>query len=184
VLVTASCAAGEHAQTAAIQAAVDAASGRVGGMALSGAALHAPSGSSYPAGSNVSLAITLVNTKNSADTLVNVTSSAFTGWGVVDNAQAASTTASGSADTGLTIEANSAQRLGLAGTGASATASPRTLVLMNLAGNSAPLFPGSAVDITFRFADAGSTTLRVPVQLTATPPNGVTLPAPTGSPAG
>ena len=44
------------------------------------------------------------------------------------------------------------------------------------------LFPGTAVEITFRFAKAGSTTVRVPVQLTAEP-NSAVLPTPSGSPA-
>ena len=179
VLLTASCAAGQHAQTADVIPAIDGTHGTVGTMVLAGVAVQAPSGSSYPAGSNVSLLITLVNNGNAPDKLVSVTSPAFTGWGVVDNADVASATSAGGSDTGLTIAAGSAQRLSLAAAGASADSSPQTLVLMGLAKSAAPLFPGTAVDLTFRFANAGTTTLHVPVQLTATP-NEASLPAPTG----
>jgi hypothetical protein len=179
VLLTASCAAGQHAPTSDVVPAIDGTHGKVGSMLLDGVALHTPSASSYPAGSNVQLSITLVNNGKAADTLVNVTSTAFTGWGVVDNADVASATSASDADTGLTIDAGSAQRLSLAANGASADASPRTLVLMGLTKGASPLFPGTTVDLTFRFATAGTTTLQVPVQLTASP-NEATLPAPTG----
>lgn len=182
VLLTSSCAAGQHAQTAAVRPAIDGTHGQAGNMLLEGVALHAPSGSSYAAGSNVQLAVTVVNSGNAPDTLVNVSSPDFTSWGIVDNAQAAAVSSSGSADTGLTIDAGGAQRLGLADLGASPAMSPRTLVLMDLTKSSAPLFPGTTIDVTFRFANAGSTTLHVPVQITATP-NLSTLPAPSGTPA-
>lgn len=178
VLVTASCAAGQHAQTAQVVPAIDGTHGQLGNMYLEGVALHAPTGPSYAAGSNVQLAITLVNAGSNADTLLDVTSADFTGWSIVDNAQAASVSQT-SGDTGLPIEPHAAQRLGLADLGASAALSPRTLVLEDLSSKVAPLFPGTTVDVTFRFANAGTTTLHVPVQLTATP-NSASLPAPTG----
>jgi copper(I)-binding protein len=177
VLLSASCAAGQHAQTLDVVPAIDGTYGKVGGMTLDGVAIPAPSESSYAAGANVPLALTLVNSSNSADTLVNVTGSDFTGWGVVDNADAASVTASSGADTGLTVAPHSAQRLSLVTQGASSDASPRTLVLMGLSDKAAPLYPGSSVDLTFRFANAGTTTLHVPVQLTSAP-NSASVPPP------
>jgi copper(I)-binding protein len=180
VLLTASCAAGQHAQTAEVVPAIDGTHGTIGKVVLDGVSIRPPTGSSYAAGSTVQLSMTLVNNGAEPDTLVNVTSPAFTGWGIVDNADAASATASSGADTGLTIDAGAAQRLSLAGGGVSSQASPRTLVLTGLASKSAPLFPGNSVDLTFRFANAGTTTLHVPVQLTPTP-NDATLPAQTGA---
>ncbi len=180
VLLTASCAAGQHAQTADVVPAIDGTHGQVGKIVLDGVAIQPPTKSSYAAGSTVQLSMTVVNNGTSADTLVNVTGPAFTGWGIVDNADAASATASSGADTGLTIDPGSAQRLGLAGDGVSAQASPRTLVLTGLASTSAPLFPGNAVNLTFRFANAGTTTLRVPVRLTPSP-NAATLPTESGA---
>lgn len=177
VLLSASCAAGQHAQTAAVVPAIDGTHGKIGNIQLQGVAIHAPSGASYAADSNAQLAVTLVNTGAKSDTLVNVTSSEFAGWGIVDNAQASSSTASNSGDTGLTIDPHSAQRLGLADLGGATDLSPRTLILEQL--KSGPLYPGTTVDVTFRFANAGSTTLHVPVQLSSSPPT-ASLPAPTG----
>jgi copper(I)-binding protein len=181
VLLSSSCAAGQHAQTLDVVPALDGTYGTAGRLRLDGVAIPTPSDSSYAAGANVPLALTLVNSGNSPDTLVNVTSSDFTGWGIVDNADAGSASASKGADTGLTVAPNSAQRLGLVTQGGSSDASPRTLVLMGLAADAAPLRPGSSVDLTFRFANAGTTTLHVPVQL-ASEPTGATLPPPS-SPA-
>lgn len=173
-----SCAAGQHAATADVRPGIDGTQGKAGDILLEGVAIHAPDGASYAAGSNAQLGVTLVNQGSSADTLVSITSPAFTGWGIVDNAAANSADVSG--DTGLTIDAGSAQRLGLADLGASDTASTRTVVLTKLTDK---LYPGNAVQITFRFAKAGSTTVRVPVQLTTTPNNAV-LPSATESAAG
>ena len=179
-LLTASCAAGQHAQTADIVGAIDGTYGQVGTMSLDGVAIHAPSGMSYAADSNAPLGVTIVNEGMAADTLVSVTSPAFSGWGIVDNAAASTTSAVSNADTGLTIEPGTAQRLSLADLGGSASASPRTLLLMKLTSSSAPLFPGTTVDVTFRFASAGTTTLHVPVQITASPDD-ATVPAESGS---
>src|SRR4051812_13262905 len=88
LLFTASCAAGQHAQTAEVRPAIDATRGVAGSMLLEGVAIHAPSGPSYPARGNAQVAVTLVNNGNSADTLVDVSGPAFAGWGIVDNAQA------------------------------------------------------------------------------------------------
>jgi copper(I)-binding protein len=180
VLLSASCAAGQHAQTLDVVPALDGTYGAVGNLRLDGVAIPTPSQSSYAAGANIPLALTLVNSGNSPDTLVNVTGSDFTGWGIVDNADAGSVSGSSGADTGLTVAPNSAQRLSLVTQGASADASPRTLVLMGLAAKAAPLRPGSTVDLTFRFANAGTTTLHVPVQL-ASAPNGASIPAPSSA---
>jgi copper(I)-binding protein len=167
-----------------MQSVQDATRGQIGDIVLGGVAIHAPTGQSYAAGSTAQMSVTVVNNGNSADTLVNVTSPAFSGWAVVDNAAATSSSSSTSGgDTGLTIEPGSAQRLGLAGVGGSAQFSPRTLVLRNLSSSEAPLFPGTTLPVTFRFANAGSTTLSVPVQLTASP-GGATVPVQTGTPAG
>ena len=63
-------------------------------------------GSSYPAGSSAQLAITLVNNGTQADTLVNVTSPAFTGWAHRrQRAMPHRRPSASGADTGITIGA-------------------------------------------------------------------------------
>jgi hypothetical protein len=186
--LTAACAAGQHAATSVEKPTLDGTQGRVGSILLEGVALHAPTDRYYPGGADVPLAVYIVNNGRSSDSLTNVTSTAFTrGWGVVDTttpsgapSSPARTSASGSpgaasAGTPQQIGSGAALGLGLRNLAPGGVASPRTLVLKGLATNSAPLFPGTTVKITFSFAKAGQTTLTVPVALTTTP-NTATLP--------
>ncbi len=72
--------------------------------------------------------------------------------------------------------------LGLTGLNTGSGTSKQTLVLVGLAKQSAPLTPGMAVPVTFTFANAGQTTLTVPVRLSTTPYD-QTLPASPAPPA-
>ncbi len=181
VLLTASCAAGQHAITSEEVSTIDGGNGSVGSIKLVGVAIHAPSGASYAEGSSAQVSVVVVNNAESSDTLDKVSSPAFSGWGIVPTASATSTSVTG-AGTPTSIPPGSSLRLGLKDLGTSAAKSSKTLVLSSLAKNSSPLFPGTSVMITFSFAKAGSTTLAVPVQLGSTP-NEATLPAPSGSAA-
>jgi hypothetical protein len=93
VLLTASCAAGQHAQTALEKPTPqDFAYADVGSLHLRAVAVQAPDrvtggGRSYPSGAAVPLTLAIVNSGNSADTLRNITSPAFSGWGVYQTAQ-------------------------------------------------------------------------------------------------
>jgi hypothetical protein len=99
-LVT-SCAAGQHAQTALEKPTPqDFAYANVGSLHLRAVAVQAPDhvtsgATSYPSGAAVPLTLTIVNSGGSADTLRNITSPAFSGWGVYQTAQIV-TAASGS----------------------------------------------------------------------------------------
>lgn len=182
VLLTASCAAGQHAATADEVPAIDGTHGSVGSMQLEGVAIHAPGASAFPAGASVQLAIVIVNIGNSADTLTNVSSPAFSGWGIVKTIAATSTSVP-SAGTPTSIPAGGSLSLGLQNLGANSASSPQTLVLSSLAKRTSPLYPGNSVKITFNFAKAGATTLTVPVQLSSAP-NGASIPAPSSSSIG
>jgi copper(I)-binding protein len=197
-VLTAACAAGQHAQTAEEKPTIDGTQGSVGAIQLESVALHTPPNSSYPAGASVPMSVYIANTGNTADTLTNVTSTAFTGWGVVASssgqtssaAASPATSAAGSAPgTPQRIGAGGALSLGLQKLTSNGTGSPQTLVLQGLASKSAPLYPGSAVKITFTFAKAGQTTLTVPVQLSVTPNQqtlapGTSPPPPSPTPSG
>jgi hypothetical protein len=169
--LTAACAAGQQAQTANEKPSLDGTEGTVGSLQLEGVALHTPSAKSYVAGNSVPLSIYIANNGQSADTLTNVTSTAFTGWDIVSTPAVQVTPAPGAAaatGTPKAIGAGAAVGLGLSDLTAN-TGSPETLVLTGLAKKSAPLYPGTAVKITFTFAKAGTTTLTVPVQLSKDP---------------
>jgi copper(I)-binding protein len=178
-LLTAACAAGEHAATSEEKPSLDGTQGKVGSIQLEGVALHAPTKSSYSRGDDVGLAVYIANNGRSSDTLTKVTSPAFTGgWAVTSTGSPSATTSASpsSAATPQQIGAGAALGLGLTNLTPDGTGSPHSLVLKGLAASSAPLYPGSTVKITFSFARAGQTTLNVPVQITAQP-NTQTLPA-------
>jgi copper(I)-binding protein len=183
VLMTA-CAAGQQAQTAEEKPTLDGTEGNVGQISLVNVSLHAPSGTSYAAGSDAPMSIYISNGANSPDKLTNVSSPAFPGgWSVVKSSSLTSSSASAtplpqsssSAASGATsgapqtIPAGGAVGLGQSGVGVDGGTSAKTLVLKGLAGSTAPLTPGMSVKITFTFANAGQTTLTVPVHLTAEP---------------
>ena len=79
----------------------------------------------------------------------------------------------------LDVPANLAVQVNVAGTGADNSAQP-VVVLRGLTGQ--PLWPAAQVPVTFSFANAGPTTLSVPVQLSVTP-NDATVPVPSGAPS-
>jgi copper(I)-binding protein len=199
VVVTTACAAGQNAATSTQRASQDGTRGHVGKIQLEGVSLPAPVGSSYGTGADVPLTISIINNGHSSDTLTNVSSSAFTGgWdieatGTVQAAQRAQATASANpfasssapaptSGPSQEIPAGTSLPLGLTELSAAGGASARTLVLKGLADKSSPLFPGSALKITFSFAKAGDVTLTVPVQITAKA-NQQTLPVSYSPPA-
>ena len=189
-LLTAACGAGQIAATANEKPAVDATNGGVGKIQIVGVALHSPSGKSYASGASVPLTAYIVNNGESADKLVKVSSTEFSGgWDVVSTPSlAAGPSGASSASTQpvtngapQTIGAGSAVGFGLENLSPSGAGSPESLVLLGYKGPQ-PLFPGSAVKVTFTFANAGQATLTVPVQLTNAP-NGQTIAPLSGSPA-
>jgi hypothetical protein len=87
-MITASCAAGQHAQTAYERPTPQQfAYADLGALHLRNIAIQAPDhvtggGTNYPAGAAVPLSIALVNSSGKSDTLRNISSPAFSGWGV------------------------------------------------------------------------------------------------------
>lgn len=191
-LLTGACAAGQVAQTAEEKPALDGTYGQVGKIQLDGVAFRAPSGPSYAGGSSVPLTAYIVNNGQSADRLVKIQSSAFTGgWDVVSTPSllagpsGAPTPARAGATNGRPqqIPAGSAVAFGMQNLSASGAGSPESLVLLGLAKQSSPLFPGSAIKVTFTFEKAGQATLTVPVQLGTKVPS-ASVPADSSSSAG
>ena len=176
-MLTGACAAGQHAQTAEEKPSLDGTFGNVGNIQIEGVAFHAPNGASYPSGASVPLAAYIANNGTSPDKLVKVESSAFSGgWAVESGSSSGSSSSSGSGNgQPQTIGPNQAVGFGLQDLGSSGAGSPKTIVLRGLTAQSAPLFPGTAVKVTFTFANAGQTTLTVPVQI-STDPHQQTLP--------
>lgn len=190
-VLSAACAAGQHAATADEKPTLDGTQGQVGKMQLEGVAFRTPSGTSYAAGSSVPLKAYIVNNAQTADKLVRVSSSDFSGgWDVVSTPSllsGPSGAASSAPAAGITngspqrIGAGSAAAFGLQNLTPSGAGSPESLVLLGYKGPK-PLYPGMSIKVTFTFANAGDATLTVPVQI-SNAPNGQTLPEQSGTPA-
>lgn len=184
---TSACAAGQHAQTANELPTVDGAAGIIGALHLAEVAIKAPTDApSYPSGAAVQVQAAIVNTGTSTDQLVGVSATGASGSALYasmsdaaavltpsasasgssspaasSSAAAPSASASASASTGAALTSLDIPAGQLTGLGLSDT--DKVLVLTGL---SATLFPGTTLAITFRFANAGSITLQVPVALT------------------
>jgi copper(I)-binding protein len=198
-LLTASCAAGQHAASAKESPSIDGANAQVGSMLLRTVAITTPSGKCYLPGGDAALSLVLVNNSQAADSLTSVSSPRFSSYTVAKTADDLDP-ASGSGDCGAaasgsaaatsapatggssasapaaapqTVAAGKSLHLGLKNTGTTDPGVPTApiVVLDGLTGG--PLHPGESVPVTFSFATAGKITLQVPVQLSAAPNNSV-----------
>jgi copper(I)-binding protein len=88
-LLTASCAAGQNAQTSEVTAAVDGSAAKVGSIELHEVAVVAPNGNSYAKGASAQVALVIVNTGSTDDTLVGVSSPTATSSALYANSAAA-----------------------------------------------------------------------------------------------
>jgi copper(I)-binding protein len=207
-LLTSACAAGQRAATANVVAAIDATTGTVGDLQLRDVAIKPPPGGpSYAAGDAAELQLVIVNTGRTTDTLRSVSSPAAAGYQVFATAAEASTAASPSS-TPTPSESTSASGSTSASSSASGTptdsasasssssATPSPSVSLQIPAGQAltlsvtdtqpvllikltkALFPGTTVQVTFTFADAGSVTLTVPIQITEGATAGLTVSPP------
>jgi copper(I)-binding protein len=173
-LLGAGCAAGQQAETAHELPAIDAANGaNVGNLQLRALAIEAPAtGTFYPQGTDAYLMLTIVNTGRADDTLTGVSTAAATGWASYPSTAAAAFAAEepSSLATSSSAQGSSAQTKVLipaqTSVGFSVPTTPRVLVLSNL---TSTLYTAQSVKITFTFANAGSVTIAVPVQLSSSP---------------
>jgi hypothetical protein len=172
-LLTSACAAGRHAQTDQERATLDGTYATVGKIDLRGLALDAPNTTSYPPGSSVPVRLVLINSSTGrqakSDTLVGISSPAFTGWAAYPTIAQAQL-ATGGAATAVPIGPGQRISWGV----------PEATGALQLTGLKRVLYPGTTVSITFSFTDAGTVTVSVPVALTSSPASSV-LPAPSGS---
>ncbi|PZS02717.1 MAG: hypothetical protein DLM56_11235 [Pseudonocardiales bacterium] len=157
----AGCAAGQVAETANELSAVGGSEGQVGQMALRNVSIAYPPTGKYEPGGTARLNFALVNEASGTDRLVSVSTpvaSSVTGTG-------------GSQSGGLDIAVGPLSSVQTAGTGGTAAASGPIVVLHGLRQT---LRSGEPVQITFRFARAGSLTLDAivasPVQHVSQPP--------------
>lgn len=178
-VLTAGCAAGEHAQTANIRPGIDATDGQVGDISLDAVALRAPTGPHWAPGASVSLTAHISNNGQQVDRLINVSSPMFNdGWTVVPFSTHVSRTSSRPPP--QRIDPGTAIGYGFQNLNPAGAHSGNALYLRGL---TTRLYPGSSVKVTFTFVNAGSTTLTVPVQLQGEPGSPPAPYTPTSEPA-
>jgi copper(I)-binding protein len=200
-LLTASCAAGQHAASAQEHPSINGTNAEVGSIDLRAVAVVAPSSQCYRPGADAPLTMSIVNTGRQPDSLTGVSSPRFSSYTVAKTADdlapasgtgdcaSPSASASGSASSApaqpaaapQTVAPGKALQLGLMDTGTTDPGVPTApiVVLSGLKGG--PLYPGESIPVTFSFADAGQVTLQIPVQLSAAPNNSVIPSVPNGT---
>jgi periplasmic copper chaperone A len=163
-LLTSACAAGQQAQTADERPTIDGTNVTVGDVKLQALAVAAPTTpKGYPAGSNVNLTVTIVNTGTTQDTLTSISSPSAKAWGYFPSGVASTATSTVSGRHSIPLLPGRRTSFGLYG-------STATLSLIGVTGPSGgPLFPAGQIKLTFTFAHSGTGTALVPVQIT---PNG------------
>jgi copper(I)-binding protein len=190
--LSAGCAAGQHAATAQELPAIDAANGsNVGNLQLRALAIEAPAtGTSYPKGSDAFLMLTIVNIGRSNDTLTGVSTPAARGWAAYPSTtaaafEAAASTTAAAATTSSTAPTSSAPgaqtKVVIPAQTAVAFSVPNTSRVLLLSNLTSTLYTATSVKITFTFANAGSVTIAVPVQLSGSPASSI---VPSGTSAG
>lgn len=154
-LLSSACAAGQHATTSEEQPTLDGTNGSVGEINLRGVTLQSPPSINYPTGSKVAIRLVLVNTGQQPDTLTSVTSPAFKSWHATP-------------PTSVDIHPGTRTSWG----------TPEAKGELQLINTTKVLFPGTTIQMTFSFANAGSVTLTVPIALSSSP-NTSPIPSPT-----
>lgn len=156
------CAAGRQAQTVDQRPSQQGANADVGAIALRGVAIEPPSGNSYPKGSNVRLAVVLVNNGSAPDRLTGITTSAAGGWSAYPTTAAADQVA-GAAAGGSTP--GGTQSVPIPPGGRTSFGVPDATGGLVLLGTKGTIYPGTIVSMNFTFARAGTVTVPVPVRL-------------------
>jgi copper(I)-binding protein len=193
-LFTSACAAGQHAGTADEAPTLNGVNASVGSMLLRALVIDAPSGATttYPAGSDATVKLVLVNTGTSEDQLTAVTSRAFSDWGSFDTTAAADAVVS--ADAAALAPKSSAassaaaplpipsRLIAIAPGSRTSWGTPEAkmaLVFLHLV---RAVYPGTTIDVTFTFGKAGRVTVAVPVGLSSSPhPSVVPEPSDSGA---
>lgn len=161
LFLTSACAAGQIAATAEQQTTLDGVNRTIGQIGLRGLSLAAPTdGPSYAPGSSIAIDMVLVNSGAKPDALVSITSTAAKGWSSYSQGAAKLVlTAPGARhDAGKqSVPLPPGSRV------ASSSLSASRLILES---TTRRLWPGTVVTLVFRFQNAGTIRVPVPVHLT------------------
>lgn len=188
-LLLSGCAAGQHAQTAAEVAVLDGVQADVGQLHLRDLKIITPPEGRYLTGSNASVQLIIGNSGPIEDQLVSVSAAtAATSAALYANPATAGLTSTASDSASATNPASAATSDPASATGSPSATTPvgpavnaialprgeNTVIgagteqpVIELQGLTAALYPAMSIKLTFTFANAGSITLSVAVQLSS-----------------
>lgn len=175
-LLTAGCAAGQHAATADERPTFNGVNGDVGSIHLRGMVIDPPRGPSYSAGDDARLKLVIVNVGSKPDLFESISSPAFADWGAVKT----STACAASRPAPAAGQSPSNQQVVIPAGCRVSWGTPEATGTLSVLSFSAKVFPGTTIPMTLTFAQAGSITLRVPIALSGSP-NTSPIPEPSGA---
>jgi hypothetical protein len=167
-LLTAGCAAGQHAATADEKPTIGGVNGDLGSIHIRGMLVEPPRGSSYDSGDDAQVKLVIVNVGSKSDLLQSISSPAFADWGAFKTTGDAAAALDPEPSATAAKPTPSKQVLIPAGARVSwgTPESTGALAVLSLADQ---VWPGTTVPMTLTFAQAGSITLRVPIGLSGSP---------------
>lgn len=170
LFLASACAAGQIAATADEKATLDGVDRHLGDIGLLGLSLGAPAkGPSYAPGSSIPIDMVLVNSSHQTDKLVSITSTAAKGWTVTTPGAPSTAPVTARAPTlvGKPVPIPAGSRV------QSGPGQKSQLILLQ---STRRLWPGTIVHLVFRFQNAGTIDVPVPIHLTESGPGGLTVP--------
>jgi hypothetical protein len=161
------CAAGQHAQTSNQTPAIDGVGADSGQIGIRAAAIAAPeTGPNFPAGSDATLKLVMVNSGTSTVALaaVSTTAAQHVTLGLNGPAETANTSTSTGATT-IAIPSSGTVQVGFSALGP-------TITLSHL---NQTLYPAQSVPVVFTFTNGAKISTTLPVQITSNPPDAPTV---------
>jgi copper(I)-binding protein len=175
-LLSSACAAGQHAQTADEKATLDGTDVSIGSIDLRALAVEPPVTNDYAPGSSPALKLVIVNSGATDDRLTGITSPLIGGWGAFTSKSAAA--AAANPDPAATSAPRPIHSVTIPHGSRVSWGTPGAAGSLLLLDTKQTIYPGTDISLTFSFANAGTKTFSVPVQLTNGISNPSYIPAP------
>jgi len=183
-LITSACAAGKDSQTSEENPTMDGSNAEVGKIDLRGIAIATPTAEHYFKGNDAMLVGVIANAGDDDDTLTGISTTAAASWGEFDTAKDAQSVIAvdqtGSAATATSVPQPKTSVPITAGARLQFVGQSLDTGAIVLKGLTQDLYPAAEVRVTFTFAKAGTVTMWVPVQISATKGNNETIPPVSG----
>jgi copper(I)-binding protein len=179
-LLGSACAAGQQAQTAYERSTQNGTDADVGSIHIRGMVIDAPV-LSYKKGDSATVKVVFVNAGQAkSDLLESISSPAISDWSTYNSPAAADAVLTAGKAGGRKSKATPDHQVLIPPGGRVSFGTPDSTGALVFLHFTRPVYPGTTIPVTLRFAQAGSISVFVPVALTGAP-GGATIPAPAGS---